>query len=248
MLMRNLKVFTAYCGTAYHGFQRQENAVGVQNILEEKLSLLTNGDVKINGCSRTDTGVHAKEYCFSFETEHGIPCNNIIRGMNSILPDDISILSCEEVPADFHARYSCIAKEYEYLILNRQSKDPFLAGRALHYPFKLDIPLIERAAQDFVGTYDFTSFCGTANLKENTVRTIEYFKVQQSECKNLVKFIVKGDGFLYNMVRIMVGTLIFINEGKLDAGSIPDIIAAKDRNLAGKTIGAQGLYLNKVFY
>lgn len=246
MLMRNLKVFTAYCGTAYHGFQRQENAVGVQNILEEKLSLLTNGDVKINGCSRTDTGVHANEYCFSFETEHGIPCNNIIRGMNSILPDDISILSCEEVPADFHARYSCIAKEYEYLILNRQSKDPFLAGRALHYPFKLDIPLIEKAAQDFVGTHDFTSFCGTANLKENTVRTIEYFKVQQ--CESLVKLIVKGDGFLYNMVRIMVGTLIFINEGKLDAGSIPTIIEAKDRNLAGKTIGAQGLYLNRVFY
>ncbi|MDE7287974.1 MAG: tRNA pseudouridine(38-40) synthase TruA, partial [Oscillospiraceae bacterium] len=186
--MRNLKVFTAYCGTAYHGFQRQENAVGVQNILEEKLSLLTNGDVKINGCSRTDTGVHANEYCFSFETEHGIPCNNIIRGMNSILPDDISILSCEEVPADFHARYSCIAKEYEYLILNRQSKDPFLAGRALHYPFKLDIPLIDKAAQDFVGTHDFTSFCGTANLKENTVRTIEYFKVIQNE--NLVKLIV----------------------------------------------------------
>ncbi|MBD5140229.1 MAG: tRNA pseudouridine(38-40) synthase TruA [Ruminococcus sp.] len=244
--MRNLKVFTAYCGTAYHGFQRQENAVGVQNILEEKLSLLTNGDVKINGCSRTDTGVHANEYCFSFETEHSIPCNNIIRGMNSILPDDISILSCEEVPADFHARYSCIAKEYEYLILNRQSKDPFLADRALHYPFKLDIPLIEKAAQDFVGTHDFTSFCGTANLKENTVRTIEYFKVIQNE--NLVKLIVKGDGFLYNMVRIMVGTLIFINEGKLDAGSIPAIIEAKDRNLAGKTIGAQGLYLNKVFY
>ena len=246
MLMRNLKVFTAYCGTAYHGFQRQENAVGVQNILEEKLSMLTNGDVKINGCSRTDTGVHANEYCFSFETEHSIPCNNIIRGMNSILPDDISILSCEEVPADFHARYSCIAKEYEYLILNRQSKDPFLADRALHYPFKLDIPLIEKAAQDFVGIHDFTSFCGTANLKENTVRTIEYFKVIQNE--NLVKLIVKGDGFLYNMVRIMVGTLIFINEGKLDAGSIPAIIEAKDRNLAGKTIGAQGLYLNKVFY
>lgn len=244
--MRNLKVFTAYCGTAYHGFQRQENAVGVQNILEEKLSLLTDGEVKINGCSRTDTGVHANEYCFSFETEHNIPCNNIIRGMNSILPDDISILSCEEAPADFHARYSCVAKEYEYLILNRQSKDPFLAGRALHYPFKLDIPLIEKAARDFVGTHDFTSFCGTANLKENTVRTIEYFKVQQ--CENLVKLIVKGDGFLYNMVRIMVGTLIFINEGKLDAGSIPAILEARDRNLAGKTIGAQGLYLNKVFY
>lgn len=244
--MRNLKVITAYCGTAYHGFQRQENAIGVQNILDEKLSLLTNAPVRTNGCSRTDTGVHANEYCFSFETEHGIPCDNIIRGMNSILPDDISILSCEEAPADFHARYSCKGKEYVYLLLNRQSKDPFLADRALHYPYKLDIELMRREARDFVGTHDFTSFCGTANQKENSIRTIEYFNIEKSE--NLVKFIVKGDGFLYNMVRIMVGTLIFINEGKLPAGSIPSILEARDRDAAGKTIQAQGLYLNKVFY
>ena len=244
--MRNLKVTMAYRGTAYHGFQRQENAVGIQNVLEEKLSLITNSPVKINGCSRTDTGVHANEYCFSFVTEHRIPCNNIIRGMNSILPDDLAILNCEEVAEDFHARYSCKAKEYQYLILNRMSKDPFLSDLALHYPYEMDIELMDKSAQDFVGTHDFMSFCGTANQKENSVRTIEYFKVEKDE--NLVKLIVKGDGFLYNMVRIMVGTLIFINEKKLAPDSIPKILAAKDRNFAGKTAEAHGLYLNKIFY
>ena len=244
--MRNLKVTMAYRGTAYHGFQRQENALGIQNVIEEKLSAITNAPVKINGCSRTDTGVHANEYCFSFETEHRIPCNNIIRGLNSILPNDLAILNCEEVAEDFHARYSCKAKEYQYLIINRMSKDPFLADLALHYPYAMDTELMAKSAQDFVGTHDFTSFCGTANQKENSVRTIEYYKVEKDE--NLVKLIVKGDGFLYNMVRIMVGTLIFINEKKLAPDSIPQILAAKDRNLAGKTAEAHGLYLNKIFY
>lgn len=244
--MRNLKVMAAYRGTAYHGFQRQENAVGIQNIIEEKLSEITNAPVKINGCSRTDTGVHANQYCFSFETEHGIPCGNIVRGMNSLLPDDISILSCEEAPPGFHARYSCIGKEYVYLILNRPCKDPFMADLALHYPFALDTELLERSAQYFVGTHDFTSFCGTANQKEDSVRTIEYFRIEKNE--SLVKLIVKGDGFLYNMVRIMAGTLIFINEEKLAPDSIPSILAARDRNLAGKTVQAHGLYLNRVFY
>ena len=236
----------AYRGTAYHGFQRQENAVGIQNVLEEKLSALTNSAVKLNGCSRTDAGVHAREYCFSFETEHSIPCANIVRGMNSLLPDDLAVLSCEEAPADFHARYSCKSKEYMYLILNRREKDPFLADLALHYPYELDTELIARAAQAFVGRHDFTSFCGTANQKADSFRTIEYFKIEK--CENLVKLLVKGDGFLYNMVRIMVGTLIFINEGKLDPECVPGILSARDRNLAGKTVPAQGLYLNKVYY
>lgn len=236
----------AYRGTAYHGFQRQENAVGIQNVLEEKLSALTNSAVKLNGCSRTDAGVHAREYCFSFETEHTIPCANIVRGINSLLPDDLAVLSCEEAPADFHARYSCKGKEYLYLILNRREKDPFLADMALHYPYELDTELLARAAQDFVGRHDFTSFCGMANQKSDSFRTIEYFRIEKSE--NLVKLLVKGDGFLYNMVRIMVGTLIFINEDKLSADSVPRILAARDRNLAGKTVPAHGLYLNKVYY
>ena len=244
--MRNLKVLISYKGTAYHGFQRQENAVGIQNIIEDRLSELTASNVKINGCSRTDTGVHANEYCFSFETEHSIPCNSIIRGMNSKLPNDIAVHSCEEAAPDFHARYSCIGKEYCYLVLNQPTRDPFWADTAFHYPYALDIELLKSEAQAFVGTHDFTSFCGTSNRKENSIRTIEYFNIEKDE--NLVKFLVKGDGFLYNMVRIMIGTLIYINEGKIKSGSIPSIIDARDRNLAGKTALPHGLYLNKVFY
>lgn len=244
--MRNIKVLMSYRGTAYHGFQRQENSVAIQNILEEKLSYLTAAPVKINGCSRTDTGVHANEYCFSFKTEHNIPCGNIIRGMNSLLPDDIALHDCCEVPEDFHARYSCKGKEYQYLILNAPTKDPFLADLAFHYPYKLDTELIQQAAWDYVGTHDFTSFCGTANQKENNVRTIECFHVEKDE--NLVKLLVKGDGFLYNMVRIMVGTLIYINEGRIPADGIPEILAAKNRDAAGKTAVPYGLYLNKVYY
>jgi len=244
--MRNLKVIMSYRGTNYHGFQRQENAVGIQNILEEKLSVLTASDVKINGCSRTDTGVHANEYCFSFMTEHSIPCSNIVRGMNSVLPDDISLQSCEEVPEDFHARYSCKGKEYVYLISNRPTRDPFKADLALHYPYKLDVSLINKAGQDFVGTHDFTSFCGTANQKENSIRTINRFIAERDG--DIVSLTVGGDGFLYNMVRIMVGTLIFINEGKIPKNAIPEILEAKNRKLAGKTAQAHGLYLNRVFY
>lgn len=244
--MRNLKCTMSYRGTAYHGFQSQNNAVAIQDILEERLSYLTHGDVKVNGCSRTDKGVHANEFCFNFRTEHPIPCNNIIRGVNSLLPDDIAVHTCEEVDEDFHARYSCIGKEYVYLMLNRPTKDPFTSDLALHYPYKLDVSLLDRCAQSFVGTHDFTSFCGTANIKENCTRTIEYFCVQNDE--SFVRFIVKGDGFLYNMVRIMVGTLIFINEGRIPPDGIADILDKKDRNYAGKTAAPYGLYLNRVFY
>ncbi|MBQ8781619.1 MAG: tRNA pseudouridine(38-40) synthase TruA [Oscillospiraceae bacterium] len=244
--MRNIKVTMSYCGTAYHGFQRQENAVAVQNVLEDKLSELTNAPVKVNGCSRTDTGVHASEYCFSFFTEHPIPCQSLIRGLNSKLPDDIAVHFCEDVPESFHARFSCTGKEYRYVILNRSTRDPFLSERAFHYPFTLDDRLIEKSAQDFVGSHDFSAFCGISGLKADNVRTIEYFKVQRNA--DTVELYVKGDGFLYNMVRIMAGTLIYINEGRIAPDAIPSILASKDRNNAGKTAVACGLYLNRVFY
>lgn len=244
--MRNLLCTMSYRGTAYHGFQSQNNAIAIQNILEDRLSRLTDGNVKINGCSRTDKGVHANEFCFNFKTEHPIPCNNIIRGINSILPDDIAVHNCKEVDESFHARFSCIGKEYLYLMLNSPTKNPFYSDLALHYPYKFDCDLAEKCSQSFVGTHDFSSFCGTSNTKENCVRTIEYFTVRKDD--NFVRFIVKGDGFLYNMVRIMVGTLIFINEGKISPDEIKSIILKKDRSLAGKTASPWGLYLNKVFY
>lgn len=244
--MRNLKVIMSYRGTRYHGFQRQDNAVTIQEVVEKAVSSVLNENVKINGCSRTDTGVHAKNFCFSVKTNSLIPAKNFVRGVNGRLPDDISILSCEEVSEDFHARFSCKAKEYIYLLHCSESKNPFMTDLALHYRRPFNIELIKKAAGEFVGTHDFKAFCADSTGKLTTVRTIYYFNVESNG--DLVKMLVKGDGFLYNMIRIMVGTLIMVNENKIDVSDIKKIIESKDRLLAGKTAQAHGLYLNKVFY
>lgn len=244
--MRNLKVIMAYRGTNYHGFQKQKNAVTVQEVVEKHVSKVLNEKSEIFGCSRTDTGVHANEYCFSVYTESNIPLRNFVRGVNGELPDDISILSCEEAPLDFHARYSCKAKEYVYKIHNSESKNPFADDLEYHYRRPLDTELIRYASQFLVGTHDFKSFCSINSDKINSVRTI--YSIDMEINGNLIKILVKGDGFLYNMIRIIVGTLLWVNEGKINADDIPAIISAKDRSLAGKTAQPHGLYLNRVFY
>lgn len=244
--LRNLKVIMAYKGTAYHGYQRQENAVTVQETVEKCVSRVLNADTSIIGCSRTDAGVHANMYCFSVKTESMIPEKNFVRGVNSYLPSDISILSCEEAAQDFHARYSCKGKEYLYLIHNSESRDPFAEDLKCHYRKKMDIELMRRAAAHIIGTHDFRSFCSADTKKENTTRTIYNISIEKDE--DLVKVLVKGDGFLYNMVRIIVGTLFWVNEGKVSPDDIPIILNAADRKFAGKTAQAHGLYLNRVFY
>lgn len=246
--MRNFKVKMAYDGSAYHGFQRQDNALSVQEVVEEAIKKLFLQDITIFGCSRTDTGVHANEYYFSFQCndEIQIDSRGIIFGLNSKLPDDIAILSCEEVDESFHARYNCVGKEYKYIIHNSEIKDPFLRTRVYKYWYPIDERLLDKAAKHFVGTHDFRSFCTNADEKENTIRTIHSFNVVRDGDKIIMT--VSGDGFLYNMVRIMVGTLLFVNEGKIDESDIPEIIEKKDRKFAGRTASASGLYLNRVFY
>lgn len=244
--LRNFKVKMAYAGTAYHGFQRQKNAVTVQQTVEAALSELLCEQIAINGCSRTDAGVHAREFYFNFRTENSIPPVGIVNGGNAKLPDDIAFLSCEEEKPDFHARYSCIGKEYEYVILNKAVKDPFYSERAYHIRYPADEKLLDGEAKCFVGEHDFRSFCCADCDKENTVRRIYDFSVRREG--SFVIFRVSGNGFLYNMVRIMVGTLLHINEGKLKTGSIPEMIKRRDRTLAGRTVPPQGLYLNRVFY
>lgn len=244
--MRNLKTFIAYRGTNYHGFQRQDNAFTVQEAVETALSKLLNGNTVIYGVSRTDTGVHALEYCFNFFTEKPISTVGVVRGLNTLLPRDIAALSCEEVDLDFHARYSCVAKEYIYKIHNAEAPDPFATDLALHYRRPLDVRLINDAGKAFIGTHDFKSFCSSGSDKDITVRTIYDFSVNKIE--DTVIILVKGDGFLYNMVRIMVGTLLSINEGKLEAGEIPALLKAKTRAHIGKTARPHGLYLSKIFY
>ncbi len=244
--MRNLKVMMAYRGTNYHGFQRQNNAVTVQEVVEKYVSSVLNEEVTINGCSRTDTGVHANNFCFSVKTNSRIPVKNFVRGVNGRLPDDISILSCEDAPEDFHARFSCKAKEYIYLIHCSESKNPFMTDLAYHYRRPFNEELVKRAAQKFVGTHDFKAFCADCTGKQTTVRTIYNFEIEINGFQ--VKMLVKGDGFLYNMIRIMVGTLFMVNEGKILPEDIDEIIRSRDRLRAGVTAQAHGLYLNRIFY
>lgn len=244
--MRNLKVMTAYRGTNYHGFQKQANAVTVQEVLERAVSKVLNERANIIGCSRTDTGVHANQFCFNVKTESSIRTLGFCRGVNGELPDDISILSCEDVPLDFHARFDCKGKEYIYKIHCRESKDPFTADLAYHYRRKFDIEKAKRAASYLVGTHDFASFCADSTNVSTTVRTIYSLEIENNG--DSVIMLVKGDGFLYNMIRIIAGTLMDVNEGRISADDIPDILAAKNRLKAGRTAMAHGLYLNRVFY
>ena len=244
--MRNFKVTIWYCGSAYHGWQIQNNSLTIQEIFQKCLSDLLDQPTAVNGCSRTDAGVHAREYVLNFTTDSTITCRGIVFGMNSRLPDDIGVKICEEVPLDFHARFDCKGKEYEYLIHNSEYKNPFYMNTAYRSWYPIDEKKLDRAAKDFIGEHDFKAMCSAECTKDNTVRTIKSFDVHRQG--DMVTFTVSGDGFLYNMVRIMVGTLLFINEGKLEQGDIPRIIQSRDRTKAGRTVPPQGLYLNKVFY
>lgn len=244
--MRNLKVITAYRGTKYHGFQRQSNALTVQEVLEQKLSKVLNEPVTITGCSRTDTGVHANQFCFNVKTNSSISCLGFTRGVNGELPADISILSCEEAPLDFHARFDCKGKEYIYKLHCSESKNPFADDLMFHYRRKFDTEAAREASRYFVGTHDFSSFCADCTNVSTTVRTIYSFEIENSG--DSVIMLVKGNGFLYNMIRIMVGTLIDVSEKRIAPDDIPRIIEAKDRLRAGRTAMAHGLYLNRVFY
>ena len=246
--MRNLRVGIAYNGSAYHGWQRQDNGITVQQVVEESMSRILGQEVVVNGCSRTDAGVHAREFYLTASVENGIPCSGFIKAMNGILPDDIAVLSCEDVPMDFHARFSAKGKEYLYLVNNSERKDVFRNGMVLTYPLRLDEKRLDKAAKLFIGEHDFGAFC-KAEAKEHlksTVRTVYDFKVIRNG--DDVLFYVSGNGFLHNMVRIMVGTLIYINEGKRTEEDITAAIETGNRELAGKTVPPCGLYLNKVIY
>lgn len=244
---RNLLLKIAYDGARYHGWQIQENALTVQEVFQNALYRITGGREDIKACSRTDTGVHAREFCVSVKLTNQIPCQRLLAALNHYLPQDIAVIGCEAVPLDFHARYSCRGKEYCYEIWNHPVRQPFLAGRALHYWYPVDEELLDRAARHYLGRHDFSSFC-TLDSRDrgDLARTVTQAKVERRG--DLVVFTVAADGFLYNMVRIMVGTLLRVQQGKIFPGDIPGIIEAKNRRAAGPTAPACGLYLNRVFY
>lgn len=245
--MRNLLLTISYDGKAFHGWQIQKNAIAVQEAFQKALYAIIGGYADIKGCSRTDSGVHANMYCISFKTEHPIPEVRLKAALNRHLPLEVAVLDCKEVSEDFHARYSCVSKQYVYKIWNSEVRNPFLNGYALHYRYKIDENQLHRAAQAFVGKHDFTSFC-TLDKREkgDFVRNVKMFSVERQG--ELVTMTVEADGFLYNMVRIMVGTLLRVQQGKIPEDGIGEIIEKKDRRFAGPTAPACGLYLNRVNY
>lgn len=246
-MQRNLLLKLAYDGTRYHGWQIQENAVTVQQVFQEALCKVTGRQEDLKACSRTDTGVHAREFCVSLKTESPIPEERLVAALNHYLPQDMAVRSCQRVGEDFHARYSCKGKEYCYEIWNHPVREPFLAGRALHYWYPIDEALLDQAARHYLGSHDFSSFC-TLDKRERGDLTRRVFTSRVERRGDLVVFTVGADGFLYNMVRIMVGTLLRVQQGKFSPEDIPGILEAKDRKTAGPTAPACGLYLNRVFY
>lgn len=244
--MRRLLVTIRYDGSAYHGYQVQSNALTVQEVFQNAVQKVFGKRLDVKGCSRTDSGVHANMYCISFDTDMNISNESVILALNTYLPEDVAAYDCKEVDMDFHPRYNCKSKEYIYKIYNGKYRNPFYAKYALWYRWNIDAEYLNNEAQAFVGKYDYSGFCSIKSDVEDTVREIYSFKVWRED--DFVYFKVCGDGFLYNMVRIMVGTLLFVNEGKIKSSELKDIILSKDRKKAGKTAPPQGLYLNNVSY
>lgn len=244
--MRNLLFTLRYNGGAYHGWQVQQNAVTVQEVFQDAVEAVIGKRESVTGCSRTDAGVHANMYCCNMCTQHPISEERLIAALNAHLPEDIAVYGCREVSEDFHARYSCVSKEYKYLLWNSPYRNPFYEGRALHYKRRLSAAFLHEQAQAFEGTFDYAGFAAAGSSVADTVRTVKSFRAEENG--GLVTLTVEADGFLYNMVRIMVGTLLEISEGKIPQGTLREIILSKDRGRAGKTAPAHGLYLNKVNY
>ncbi|MCR4594440.1 MAG: tRNA pseudouridine(38-40) synthase TruA [Clostridiales bacterium] len=244
--MRNLLFELRFDGSSFHGWQIQKGDITVQEEICKAVEKVTGEKVNIHGCSRTDAGVHANMYCCNFHTESDIVAEKFPAAINFYLPESVSVYDCKEVSEEFHARYDAKAKEYVYRIYNGKYRNPFYEGRALFYPYSLDEEALNREAQGFIGTYDFSTFCSAGTDIKDKKRTIYDASVIRDG--EVVEFRVKGDGFLYNMVRIMTGTLLDISQGKIEKGRIKDIILSGDRKNAGITAPPEGLYLNKVIY
>lgn len=245
--MRNLKILMEYEGTNYHGFQRQFNGVTIQEVLEEKLAFLMEEAIKVNSSGRTDAGVHAKGQVINFFTKSTIPVEKIPLALNSVLPADIAIKEAQEVPLEFHARYSAKSKTYNYNILNSRVPSPFLRNYAYFFPRPLNIEQMRVGAAYLIGEHDFAAFRSVGSSVKTTVRHIYRLEIKEKEGQ-LLEIEVEANGFLYNMVRIIVGTLMEVGVGRITPQQVADILQSKERSRAGQTAPAKGLFLKEVKY
>ena len=244
--MRNIALFLTYEGTAYHGWQMQKNLSTVQQTLEKAVAMVVGHSVHVTGCGRTDAGVHAKCYVANFHTESTIPVDRLPYALNTHLPADVVVTKAFDVHENFNAIGSCARKEYTYIIYNSRVRDPFYVNRAWFYPKHLDEAVMQKAADHFVGTHDFSAVRSVGTDVRSTVRTVYYYHVERKG--KLLYLRVCADGFLYNMARAMAGTLVYCAEGKICPEQIDEILEAGNRTAAGPTVPPGGLYMTHLWY
>ncbi|MBQ2891106.1 MAG: tRNA pseudouridine(38-40) synthase TruA [Clostridia bacterium] len=248
--MSNFKMQIMYDGGAYHGWQRQNNGITVQEVVENTLSRLTGEEISVTGCSRTDAGVHALSYTLNFFSNTQIPPNNIPLAFNNLSGHkDIIALDCKKVSDDFSARFSCQGKTYLYKIWNSKIENPFTSKYSWFVPYRLNVDLMKEGAKHFVGTHDFAGFMAQGGSQKTTVRTVKRCEIfDKYEWDEQIALEIEADAYLYNMVRIITGTLVECGMGKIAPEDLPEIIAKCDRTLGGMTAPPEGLFLKEVNY
>ena len=247
--MTRYKAIIAYDGTHFNGFQKQPNGRTVQEEMEKTLKKMANGkEITVFGSGRTDAGVHAMGQVIHFDYPEERPLERMRFAFDTQSSEDIAVKAVEIVSDDFHARYLVKEKTYQFRVDIGKPRSPFRRHYASYFPYPLDLSKIQRALPDLIGTHDFTSFCASGSSIEDKVRTIYEAKMEVNEAGDELLFTFRGNGFLYKMIRILVGTLLKIGNGRLSEDSIPEIIAKKDRNAAGPTAHPEGLYLYEVVY
>ncbi len=243
--MKRVLLTVSYDGTNYHGWQFQPNALTVQQVFNEALEKLLGVPTDITGCSRTDTGVHAREFACHLDCDDNIPKEAFLKGLNAILPDDIAVNDCREVSNDFHARYSISGKRYVYGMYTGV-KNPFDERYFLHLSSEPDVDLMNEFAKTVVGEHNFCGFSSSGRSTQNTVRTVKECFVAKKD--NKICFNITAKGFLYNMVRILAGTALAVGYGKRPVDISKQVFSERDRSLAGDTLPPNGLFLDKIFY
>lgn len=245
--MRNIRLLIQYEGTRYQGWQRQESSENtIQGRLEKLLSQMCSEKVELQGSGRTDAGVHAMGQVANFHTNSALSTEEMLQYINTYLPQDIAVVQVTEAAERFHSRLNATGKCYQYRVWNSSVPNVFLRRYALEYPQTLAIEAMRQAASGFLGEHDFKSFTSTKKGKKSTVRRIDSIDIVQEG--NLITFTFRGNGFLYHMVRILMGTLLEVGEGRRTAASIPELIAAKSREEAGPLVPSKGLMLKEVYY
>ena len=242
----NYKFNLAYDGTAYHGWQKQNNAVAVCDVLEQAIEKIFKHRIDVTGCSRTDAGVHAINYICNFKSDLIIPVDKLPLAINTKLPGDIRVKSAEEAADGFNSRFSAHSKTYLYKVCCSKILNPFLRNYTYHFPYEINMENIVKATKYFEGTHDFAGFMTQGSSQHTTVRTINFLHAKKSD--DIIEFEINANAYLYNMVRIISGTLLYVGIGKIKAEDIPYIIKSCDRKKGGITAEPQGLYLKEILY